>query len=62
MHFLGHLALALAIVIAAMIVAFALRFTPVVEHRFQWVGDRTAPTGDDTYAFDHWTGKTSSTR
>src|SRR6266481_2006356 len=34
MHVLGHLVVALAIIIAAMIVAFAYRFTPVVAHEF----------------------------
>jgi energy-coupling factor transporter transmembrane protein EcfT len=55
MHFLGHLVLALAIIIAAMIVAFAFRFTPVVAREFIGVGDAQA---DHVHSFDHWTGNT----
>jgi hypothetical protein len=54
MHFLGHLVLALAIIIAAMIVAFAFRFTPVTERAFGFDGK---VTGDYTHSFDHWTGE-----
>ncbi len=54
MHFLGQLVLALAIVAAAMIVAFAFRFTPVTERSFGFDGKAT---GDYTHSFDHWTGK-----
>jgi hypothetical protein len=53
MHFLGHLVLALAIIIAAMIVAFAFRFTPVTERSFL----QGEPTGDYTHSFDRWTGR-----
>src|ERR1700730_7443542 len=37
MHFLGHLVLALAVIIAAMVVAFAFRFTPVAKRSFSTI-------------------------
>jgi hypothetical protein len=54
MHFLGHLVLALAIIIAAMIVAFAFRFTPVVE---RVPGVVSGTSYDEIRSFDHWTGQ-----
>jgi hypothetical protein len=59
MH-LGHLVLALAIIIAAMIVAFAFRFTPVVERSFTYnsFNNNTEATGEYIRSFDHWTGTT----
>jgi hypothetical protein len=54
MHFLGHLVLALAIIIAAMIVAFAFRFTPVTERSFSYniFNNNTEPTGEYIRSFD----------
>jgi hypothetical protein len=52
MHFLGHVVLALAIIIAAMIIAFAFRFTPVVTRGFAFGG---APVEDHVRSFGHWT-------
>jgi hypothetical protein len=59
MHFLGHLVLALAIIIAAMIVALAFRFTPVVERKFYYnnTSNHWETTSEDVLPFDHWTGK-----
>jgi len=60
MHFLGHLVLALSIIIAAMIIAFAFRFAPVVERSFTYniFHDNTEATGEYIRSFDHWTGNT----
>jgi hypothetical protein len=54
MHFLGHLVLALAIIIAAMIVSLAFRFTPVVE---RVPGVVSGTSYDEIRSFDHWTGQ-----
>jgi hypothetical protein len=56
MNFLGHLILALAIIIAAMIIAFAFRFTPVTERSFSTMNPG-APTFDNVRSFDRWTGR-----
>jgi hypothetical protein len=53
MHFLGHLVLALAIIIAAMTVALAFRFTPVTKRT---PGIVSGTSYDEIYSFDHWTG------
>jgi len=49
MHFLGHLVLALAVIIAAMVVAFAFRFTPVAKRSFSTInpGALVAQKKDD---------------
>jgi len=57
MHFLGNLVLALSIIIAAMIIAFAFRFTPVVERKFDYNNNHWETTSEDVLPFDHWTGK-----
>jgi hypothetical protein len=54
MHFLGNLVLALAIIIATMIVAFAFRFAPVVVREPLLAGGQA----DYVRSFDHWTGTT----
>ncbi len=54
MNFLGHLVLALAIIIAAMIVAFAFRFTPVATRELVVIGGEQS---DVVRSFDHWTGE-----
>jgi hypothetical protein len=59
MH-LGNLVLALAIIIAAMIIAFAFRFTPVVERRFDYnnTSGHWEATSEYVLPFDHWTKST----